>query len=176
MDLISAERDLLTQYTDSFNVSQSAVMDKYQAVVKRLEDSTKSENDETAALVQLQKQLDNLSLTATLEKFNNVKVDLTQKFQNYTKLVQDNNTLAASIYQNLQGTKNLVAEITAVISEIDANISQINTTIDTYSAVSNGSSSVASAPVVVASVPTDSAEESSGAIPEVDTVIGEGDQ
>lgn len=135
IDLISTERDLLSQYTDTFNQKQTDVLAKYQIALDRLAASTQSENDETVALAQLQKQLDELSLTATLDKFTGIKEELASKYQAYTSLVQDNNTLASTIFKSLDGTKSLVTQIMAVVNEIDANISQINTTIDTYSAV-----------------------------------------
>jgi ABC-type transporter Mla subunit MlaD len=136
LDLISTERDLLNSYTDTFSQKQTDVQAKYQAVVDRMASSIASENEETAALAQLQKQLDELSLNATLDKFKEMQTDLDAKYKAYTDLVQSNNTLAATIFQNSTETKELVTEIISVISALDANIAQINTTIDTYSTVS----------------------------------------
>jgi hypothetical protein len=160
IDLISTERDLLSQYTDAFNQKQTDVLAKYQTALDRLTASTQSENDETVALAQLQKQLDELSLTATLEKFTGIKEELAAKYQAYTSLVQDNNTLASTIFKSLDGTKSLVAQITTVVNEIDANISQINTTIDTYAAVTTSApkeeaTAAAPAPVAEAEPTTD---------------------
>jgi hypothetical protein len=62
-----------------------------------------------------------------------MKTTLGTKFDGYTTIV-NNNTVAASIFQNLQGTKDLVAEIMSVISDLDSTITQINTTMDTYTA------------------------------------------
>ena len=133
-DMISTERDLLSQYTDSFNQKQADINQKWQTAMDRIDASTASENDETASLAQLQKQLDELSLSATLDKFKDMKTTLGTKFDSYTAVVTSNNSVATSMFQNLQGTKDLVAEIISVISDLDSNITQINTTIDTYTA------------------------------------------
>lgn len=142
IDLISTERDLLNQYTESFNQKQDDVLQKYDTVVARLDDSIRSENDETAALAQLQMQLDTLSLTSTLDKFRGIQSDLTSKFDMYTAIVQENNKLASTIFDNLKGTKELVTEILGVVSEIDTNIGRINMTIDTYSTATTTTSDV----------------------------------
>jgi hypothetical protein len=155
LELISTERDLLVQYMDTFNQKQTDVSDKYALVQSRLDDNIKSENDETVALLQLQKQLDELSLTASLDKFKGMSSDLDVKFQGYTTIVQDNNVLATTIFNNLKGTKDLVAEITTVLSQLDASISQINTTIDTYSAASPSMSPAAPETPAVPDAATD---------------------
>jgi len=133
-EMISTERDLLSQYSDSFNQKQSDITQKWQAVLDRIDTSTSTENDESTSLAQLQKQLDELSLGATLDKFKDMKTTLGTKFDSYTTIVNNNNTVAATIFQNLQGTKDLVAEIMSVISDLDSTITQINATMDTYTA------------------------------------------
>jgi prophage DNA circulation protein len=138
-EMISTERDLLSQYSDSFNQKQADITQKWQAVLDRIDTSTATENDESTSLVQLQKQLDELSLGATLDKFKDMKTTLETKFEGYTTIVNNNNTVAASIFQNLQGTKDLVSEIMNVISDLDSNIAQINTTMDTYTATKQAS-------------------------------------
>ena len=162
LELISTERALLTLATDSFGQKQTDVTDKYQAIVDRLATNMATENEETAALAQLQSQLGELSLGATLDKFKDMKSDLDAKFQTYTALVQSNNSLAAAIFESSKGTKDIVSEILSVISELDANIANINTTIDTYSTVSSVVSS--SSPSAAPAAPAAPAEESEGPV------------
>lgn len=134
LELISTERDLLTAHNDSFNAKQADIQVKYDAVIDRLASSIAGENEETAALAQLQKQLDEISLIVMLEKYKDMKGELDAKFQSYSAVVQSNNSLAASIFQNTKNTKDLVSEIMTIIGDLDTNISNINVTIDTMTA------------------------------------------
>lgn len=152
LDLISTERDLLTKYTESFSQKQGDVTAKYRDAIDRLAASIQSENEETAALAQLQKQMDELSLNVTLNEFKDMQADLAAKFKTYTDLVASNNTLAASIFEGIQSTKDLVGEILTVVADLDTNIAQINTTIDTYNAAS-ASASATPTPAPSAEVP-----------------------
>ena len=145
MDLVSTERDLLNQYTTTFSQQQTDLVAKYQTVTDRLTTSTQAENDETATLAQLQKQLDDLSLSATVDKFTQVKSDLAAKFQAYTDIVQSNNAVATTLYTKLQDSKDVIGQISDLLKDIDTTINQINSTIDTYSN--------AAAPAPVAAVP-----------------------
>jgi methyl-accepting chemotaxis protein len=153
MDMISTERDLLSQYASSFNQKQSDILQKYSAINDRLDTVTASENDETATLAALQKQLDSLSLSATLDKFKDMKTSVSAKFDNYSSIVNSNNSIAATMYQNLQGTKDLISEIFSVISDLDSSISNMNTSIDNYEATKPAAPVVA--PVVPAAAPAD---------------------
>ena len=134
LDLISAERDLLTKFTDSFSQKQKDILDKYKVVSDRLATGIQEENDETAVLAQLQMQMDELTLATLLDQFNGVKNDLATKYQSYNTLVSSNNALASTIFTSLNDTKQVVASISSVISEIDANIAEINAAMDTYAA------------------------------------------
>lgn len=162
MDLISTERDLLNQYTTTFSQQQTDLVTKYQAVSDRLDSNIQIENDETTSLAQVQKQLDGLSLSATMDNFTQIKTNLAAKFQAYTDVVHSNNTVATALFAKLQDSKDVVGQISALLKDIDSTIDQINTTIDTYSSASSTTSptsittpaaATAAADVVSADVP-----------------------
>ena len=155
MDLVSTERDLLTQYTTTFSQQQTDIVSKYQVVSDRLASSIQAENEQTTTLAQLQKQWDGLTLSATVDNFTQIKADLAAKYQAYTDIVQSNNAAAAALFAKLQDSKEVVSQISALIKDIDSTITSINSAIDTYSiasAASTGSASLAQ-PALTTDVP-----------------------
>jgi len=153
-NLVSTERDLITQFASDFSTKQTDIMSEVSNLQTQIDAAVKVENDETAALCLIQSQLDGLSLSNTLASLSAVDAELNTKFNAYTALVQNNNIVATDIYSKLQASAGLIANVQSIMAGLKNSISSMSATLSQYSnrpvASSNGPVVIAApTPVVV---------------------------
>ena len=153
-NLVSTERDLITQFASDFSTKQVDIMSEVSTLQAQIDAAVQVENEETAALCLIQSQLDGLSLATTLASLTTVDAALNSKFSAYTTLVQNNNTVATDIYSKLQASAGLIANVQNTMAGLKKSISSMSATLTQYSnrpvASSNGPVVItAPTPVVV---------------------------
>jgi len=149
-NLVSTERDIITQFASDFTSKQSEILADVATLQAQIDAAVQVENAETATLCQIQSQLDGLSLANTLASLSAVDADLNAKFTLYTDLVQNNNAVATDIYGKLQASAGLIANVQNTVTCLKSSVSSISATLVQYS---NRASSTSSGPVVIPSAP-----------------------
>ena len=149
-NLVSTERDIITQFASDFSTKQSEILADVATLQAQIDAAVQVENAETATLCQIQSQLDGLSLANTLASLSAVDADLNAKFTLYTDLVQSNNAVATDIYGKLQASAGLIANVQNTVTCLKSSVSSISATLAQYS---NRASSTSSGPVVIPSAP-----------------------
>jgi len=134
-DLISTKRDLIANLSANLTSQQADVQTSYTDVIQVIANATDSENSATVDLTNLQKQVDGLSLSASLTTLQGMQSDINTKFSAYTSMVQQNNKIASDLFDNLQGSQDTINTIFSIISDINSNISTIKNTISQYETV-----------------------------------------
>jgi len=151
-DLVSTKRDLLNQFAADFATKDagvtSASTDAYAAIAA----ATDAENSEAASLAQFKSQLDGLTLAATLTRLTTLQGDIQAKFAAYTALVQSNNAVAETLFDNLTASQDTITQINATVDSIHANIASIKTTLT--AAPTPAPAPAAPAPAAPAPAPT----------------------
>ena len=132
-NLVSTERDLITQFASDFSTKQSNIMSDVSILQAQIDVAVQAENDETATLCLIQSQLDGLSLSNTLASLSAVDADLNSKFSAYTALVQNNNIVATDIYSKLQASAGLIANVQSTMAGLKNSISSMSATLAQYS-------------------------------------------
>jgi hypothetical protein len=125
-NLVSTERDLITQFASDFSTKQSEIMTDVSTLQAQIDAAVQAENDETAALCLMQSQLDGLSLSNTLASLSAVDAELNSKFSAYTSLVQNNNVVATDIYSKLQASAGLIANVQSTMASLKNSISSMS--------------------------------------------------
>ena len=157
-NLVSTERDLITQFASDFSTKQTDIMSEISNLQAQIDAAVKIENDETAALCLIQSQLDGLSLSNTLASLSAVDIELNTKFNAYTALVQNNNIVATDIYSKLQASAGLIANVQSTMTGLKNSINSMSATLSQYSnrpvTSSNGPVVIATPTPVVVAAPT----------------------
>ena len=140
-DLINAKRDLLTKIVADYGTRQADLKADVAIAEARLDAAIAAESAEAVSLAQVQNQLDGLSLQADLAALESTQVLLINKSTTFAALVQANNATAATIFDAVKASQDIVDQISSTIDSIRANIASIGAAIDRASATASASSS-----------------------------------
>jgi len=156
-NLVSTERDIITQFANDFSTKQSEILADVANIQAQIEAAVQVENAETATLCQIQSQLDGLSLLNTLASLSAVDADLNAKFAAYTDLVKNNNAVATDIYGKLQASAGVITSVQTTMACLKNSVSSISATLAQYTgravASASGPVVIPPAPVAVEPVP-----------------------
>lgn len=140
-DLINAKRDLLTKIVADYGTRQADLKADVAIAEARLDAAIAAESAEAVSLAQVQNQLDGLSLQADLAALESTQVLLINKSTTFAALVQANNATAATIFDAVKASQDIVDQISSTIDSIRANIASIGAAIDRASATASASAS-----------------------------------
>ena len=174
-NLVSTERDIITQFASDFTTKQSEILADVANIQAQIDAAVAVENAETATLCQIQSQLDGLSLSNTLASLSAVDADLNAKFSAYTDLVQNNNAVATDIYGKLQASAGVITSVQTTMACLKNSVSSISATLAQYTsravATSSGPVIIPPAPVAVELVPEEVVAAEPVAEPVVEEVV-----
>ena len=135
-DLVNAKRDLLTKIVADYSSRQVVLKADVAAAEARLDAALSAENAEAVSLAQVQNQLDGLALQADLASLEATQASLTTKAASFATLVQTNNATAATIFDAVKASQDVVDQISRTIDDIRANLASIGAAIDLATAAS----------------------------------------
>ena len=144
-DLVSTKRDLLAKFASDFSDKDTSVQAATTEAFALIAAATDAENAEAANLAQLQSQLADLSLTATLTRLTTLQTDAQAKFAAYTTLVQSNNALAEGLFDSLNASQDTISGIYKTVDDLTTNVAAMKVTLAQFV--------VHAAPVAVAALP-----------------------
>lgn len=130
VDAITAKRELLIKIVADYAAKQADLKLEVAATDQRLDTAIAAENAETVSLAQVQKQLDGLSMQADLSDLEATQAALLAKAATFSTLVQTNNSTAATIFDAVKASQEVVDQISKAIDDIRVNLAAINSNID----------------------------------------------
>ena len=127
---INAKRDLLTKIVADYVANQTALKAETDAADARLDGALATESAQAVSLAGVQKQLDGLSLQADLTRLEATQAALLTKAASFGSLVAANNATAATIFDAVKASQDMVDLVSATIADIRANLAAIHSAID----------------------------------------------
>lgn len=114
--------------------------------INKMDEMIIEEGKKTEVLNILESKINNIELEATLNQYNEYKKILTEKYNEYSNIILNNNKKIEMISNVIKDNKEIVDNIYSIIGLLDTNITNITKKIELYNPISPPSSDNISSP------------------------------